>query len=294
MKKSNEFLCGDCSYPIKKNQKRCKNCWVELVWNYIPDNEIILWDEYIYENYSNFFRKDLNLGKRWWHRLLSVIFFLWFFFCLFYLCKNIIFEWWYRPVYEVQSTLAERIPSEVKLISEFTNLWERIDTQPYWVNLFFFWFYWDGKYQGLIKDKSYSDNVSNTTYCSTQLYNQINEVIRRTGISKFYIKEINNYLEPISTKTTLKYIKDNNVQCIWIDRFDEENEFLNPWWVAQEIQNNYYFYAKTPSSNLLAMMNILTTIIVVVVILAVPFGILMLIYYKIILFVIFWSRNKRQ
>ncbi len=29
---TNEYLCWDCNYPIKKNQKTCKHCWAELVW----------------------------------------------------------------------------------------------------------------------------------------------------------------------------------------------------------------------------------------------------------------------
>ena len=96
---------------------------------------------------SNLFRKDLHLNKKWWHRLLSVIFFIWFIYCLFSVCKSAIFEWGIRPVHEAQSSLAERITSEVKSAKELSNPWEVLDTHPYWVNIFLFWFYWNGKYK---------------------------------------------------------------------------------------------------------------------------------------------------
>jgi hypothetical protein len=215
---------------------------------------------------SNFFRNDLNLGKKWWHRLLAVIFFGLFIYCLFSVSKSAIFEWGFRPVHEAQSSLAERITSEVKSAKELSNPWEVFYTRPYWVNIFLFWFYWDGKYQGLVKEiYNDEDKTLNGLFCSNQLYNQIDEVIKRTWISKFYIKEINNFLEAVSKKTATEYIKNNNVKCVLIDGFWDENKFLNPWWVAQEYQNNYYFYKKTWFANFLAIMEVVTWIITITV-----------------------------
>ena len=136
------------------------------------------------------------------------------------------------------------------------------------------------------------DDTLNGLFCSNQLHNQINEVIKRTGISKFYIREINNYLEPISMKIATEYIKNKNVKCVLVDGFWGENKFLNLWWPAQDYQNHYYFYKKTGSANLLNILGIVTWIITVAVWLAIPFGLLMLIYYKIILYVIYGSSKN--
>lgn len=245
---------------------------------------------------SNFFRKDLNLGRKWWHRLLAVIFFWLFVYCIFSATKSMIFEWGLRPVHRVQSKLEERITTEVKSAKELLKQWEVLYRgSPYGVNIFLFRFYWEGKYQGLVKEiYNNQDDTVNGLFCSNQLYAQINEVIKKTGISKFYVKEINNFLEPVSTKIATEYIKNNNVKCILIDGFWGENKFLNPWWVAQEYQNDYYFYKKTGFANFLTIMEVITWIITVIVLLAIPFSLLMLIYYKIILYVIYGKSKKKK
>lgn len=236
---------------------------------------------------SNFFRKDLNLGRRWLHRLMVVVFFAWFFYCLFSVCKSAIFEFWIRPIYKVETTFATRIPSEVKLVREFTNPWERIQRESYWVNLFLFWVYWEDKYGSLVEkaDDDFEDMILNKTYCSTELYNQINEVIKKTGTSKIYI-DGNSKL--VSIATASNYLKANNIQCFITDSFDGQIHFLSAY---KDFQENYYFYTKTSFSNFLTIVGIITWIITITIGLTIPFGIILLIYYKIILFIIYWKRK---
>jgi len=237
---------------------------------------------------SNFLRKDLILNKKWGHRLLVVVFFWLFIYCLFSLSKSFIFEWMIGPIYQIESSLEDRITSEVKSAKELSNYWEILDWWSDWI-MFIFWWIWDNKYK---KIDSYTTNLNlEEFFCSNQLYNQLNNVIKRSWISTFYIKEINNYLEPISMKTTIEYIKNNNVKCILIDGFWGENKFLNPWWAAQEYQK-HYFYKKSNISFFLNTLNILSWIIIITIGLAIPFSLLMFIYYKVILYVIYGSSKN--
>lgn len=243
---------------------------------------------------SNFLRKDLNLNQKWWHRLLSIIFYGLFIFCVFIVSKSAIFKD-IRPVHEVQSSLTERMTSEIKSARELSEPWEVFyNGSPYWVNMFLFRFYGKWKYQWLAKEVyNNQDSTLDGLFCSKNLDTQINDLIKKTWISKFYIKEINNYLKPVSTNISIEYIKNNNVKCILIDSFWDENKFLNPWWVAQEYQNNYDFYKRTSFSSLLNILEIVTGIITIAVILAIPFSILILIYYKVILYVIYGNKKRK-
>lgn len=243
---------------------------------------------------ANFFRKDLNLVKKWWHRLLVVIFFWLFIYCLFSISKSFIFENGIHPVHKIQSSLKKRITSEVKSVKELSKEWEVLYRgKPDWIMMFIFWFAWEWKYQRLVKE-IYKNQKTNEIFCSKKLYTQIDEVIKITWISQFYIKEINNFFEPIPIQTAIEYIKNNNIQCLLIGWFWGENKFLDPGWVAEMYQNDYYFYKKTGFSNFLTIFEIFTWIITIIIILTILFSILMLLYYKVILYVIYWSKKAKK
>lgn len=106
------------------------------------------------------------------------------------------------------------------------------------------------------------------------------------------MKEINNYLEPVSIQTTVEYIKDYNVKCILIDGFWGENKFLNPWRTVQEYQK-HYFYKRSNISFFLNTLNVLSWVIIITIGLTIAFSLLILIYYKVILYVIY-GKNKRK
>lgn len=77
---------------------------------------------------NNFFRKDLNLSGRWWHRLLLVIFvisFIWAFYAMY----NDLFHTNhpYIPQWKVVNSINERLTPAVKQIRELKMSNERVE-----------------------------------------------------------------------------------------------------------------------------------------------------------------------
>ncbi len=226
---------------------------------------------------NNFFRKDLSLSSRWWHRLLLVIFLVSFVWAL-YATYDDLFSTNhpYIPQWKVVNSVEERITPAVKQIRELKMSNERVGE----------------------RDRSYSlnsnedDSLYDDIYCSSDLENRIAEVQNKSGINTLYIRDVYGRNDvPIETYTN--YIKKNNINCLIPDaytRYDgngQENgkfRFLEPVGPDSLFYKDLVFYEKSDFLTTLYIIKMFLLIIAV-------FAIIIVLYYKVFLYIIFGSKK---
>ena len=227
---------------------------------------------------NNFFRKDLNLSSRWWHRLFLVIFFISFVWAL-YATYDDLFSTShpYIPQWKVVNSVDERITSAVKQIRELKMLNERVEER-------------DRSYALNSQDNSLYDDI----YCSNDLENRIADVQNKSGISTLFIRDVYDSND-VSIETFANYIKDNNINYLIPDAYTQydgngqENgklRFLEPIGPDSLFYKDLVFYEK---SNFLTALYALKMFLLVIVI----FAVIVVLYYKIFLYIIFGiNRDK--
>jgi hypothetical protein len=218
--------------------------------------------------WTNFFRKDLNLGGRWWHRLFLVFFFLCFAWALWMMSSDLFTENHpYIPQWKVVNSVDERITAEVKQIRDLKKFGEQVEE----------------------KDRSYAlnsgdDSLYDDFYCSTDLENRISEIQSKSGITNLYLNRKNTSME-----TFVNYVRDNDIKCLIPDAYtnvdDTKLRFLEPLTPNSIYGKDLVFYEK---SNLLTAFYVLKMFMLVIAIFA---GIAVA-YYKIILYIIFGKRKE--
>src|SRR3989338_8413038 len=78
--------------------------------------------------FTNFFRSDLGLKNRWWHRLFLVIFLVSFAWALYAMYDDLFStNHPYIPQWKVVGSVEERVTTEVKQIRDLKNIGERVE-----------------------------------------------------------------------------------------------------------------------------------------------------------------------
>ena len=229
---------------------------------------------------SNFFRKDLNLKNRWWHRLLSIVFIFSLF--MFVICGiSDIFRDRQVQQWKKAETLSERITSEINPVSSFIKVGEKIgkDDRTYVLNN---------------QPDAYYKSTLNNVYCSTELSNNIEKIKSERQIKSLFIRDLygtNNV--PLETFTN--YIKQNNIHCLIVDAYttyDSDGQaigklsFLEP---KKTYQDDWSFYEKSSDKTITHILEMLVTVF------AISFAIfigIIVIYYKIFLYIIFGCKKN--
>jgi hypothetical protein len=220
--------------------------------------------------WNNFFRKDLNLAGRWWHRLLLVVFFITFIWALYVMYGDLFStNHPHIPQWKVVGSVDERITTEVKQISDLKKTGERVEE----------------------KDRSYALNSSEDDplyedfYCSTDLENKISEIQSKSGITNLYLAR-----KDVSAETFANYIRTNNIKCLIPDAYTNSDgtklRFLEPLGPNPLYGEDLVFYEK---SSLLTAWYLLQMFLLVI---AVFVGIA-IIYYKVFLYVVFGKRREK-
>ena len=164
----------------------------------------------------NLFRKDLELDRKWWHRLAKVLF---IFSLLIFVWKHyLLFLEESQYHYKRIANLEDRLTDNVSKVEDLLKYWERFENSNW---------------------QSEKDFWSNSEiYCSNKLYEieNINYIIDRTWINnfnRFFYDDGTTSIEDFS-----KSIKNNHLKCIIKD--NAQIDFLNP----MEQFNDYWFYEK--------------------------------------------------
>ena len=222
---------------------------------------------------NNFFRKDLNLNNRWWHRLLLIIYFLsvaWVLYegagLLFFTPDNSYNP--YIPQWKEVGSVDERITVNVKQIHELKKMNERVEERGLSFRL-----------------NSGTNDLQDNLYCSNDLENRVGDIQNKSGVNTLYIRHIYDR-NSVPIETFIKYIKDNNTKCLIADAYTYSaavrQEFLEP--VRLSSYKNLVFYKKSTLFTLFFIVKQLLTYFAI-------FAGIVIVYYKIILYIIFGSKK---
>lgn len=226
---------------------------------------------------NNFFRKDLNLSGRWWHRLLLVIFAISFIWALYTMYDDLFATSHpYIPQWKVVNSVDERLTPAVKQIRDLKMPSERVEEL----------------------DRSYAlnsqddDSLYDDIYCSSDLENRIDEVQNNSGIRILYIRDKYGRND-VPIETFANYIKENNIKCLVPDAYthydinsqeDGKLRFLEPIGPDSAFYKDLVFYEK---SNFLTVIYALKMFLLVIAV----FAVAVVLYYKVFLYIIFGSKK---
>ncbi|PIR41700.1 MAG: hypothetical protein COV30_02340 [Candidatus Yanofskybacteria bacterium CG10_big_fil_rev_8_21_14_0_10_37_15] len=225
--------------------------------------------------WTNFFRKDLNLGNRWWHRLFLVIFFFSFAWSL-YMMSNDLFadNHPYVPQWKIVDSVDERLTSEVKQIRDLKKIGEKVEEK--------------GR-SYVLNPATDMSSLYDDFYCSTDIKNKISEIQGRSGIANLYLNR-----KSVSVETFTDYVRNNDIKCLIPDAYtsygtngkiDGKVSFLEPLGPNTLYGKDLVFYEK---SNLFTAFYVSKMFLLTVAV----FAGIAIAYYKIFLYVIFGKRKE--
>lgn len=298
--------CPFCANEIKKWAKKCQFC-EEFLGNWENSKDSIKSTKKWF--WYRFLRKDLNLNKKWWHRLLKVIFFL--------LIAGILVETLIIPAYKMISErenvykfvepLKNRFTTELVKLPDLLNKWEVVyDDRVYWFTLFGIIFgAFDWKFDWISDDAlSYFYNLytPDTYYCSTKLADNFYKLKKITWIKDVRAYEWSSDIVRWNIDSDInkiqKYINDNyikqytdvdNIYCIAAKKYPS---FDCLDFTRYDISDKYIFKEAPFFTRLSVITWIIWLLIWNALLICALSCVLMLIYYKFIIYIIYWNYKK--
>jgi hypothetical protein len=236
-------------------------------------------------NLKSFFREDLNLMNRWWHRLFFVIFIIAFISTVVAVISSMVNDN-QLPKYRKVGMLSDRMTNNVQLIGNLVKPNEKIAVYEH--NLY-------GSYLG---NNFYDGNggwlLNQQYYCAKNLPEKIEEVATKTGVSHY-----KGNTDLISASDFKNYLITTNAQCIEVlDLISPAVSPSNPFadLIPSDSQNRWGNVKQALSWGLEAddmavwQMSVLKTIFAVllpVLFTTIGFALLLVVYYKVFLFIVF-------
>ncbi|MDP3769875.1 MAG: hypothetical protein Q8R40_02985 [bacterium] len=214
--------------------------------------------------WNNFFRKDLNLKNRWWHRLLFVAFIVAFIVSVWLSVANT--QW---PKYAKVGMLSDRVDNQIHLIGSLVQPEERI-----------------GVYEGNVHGSDYSHNggwlLLQEYYCSKDISSKVEEISSKTGVNSY-----KGNLDLVSLSEFKNYLVQNNAICVQVLGLDNPQRYGNVKKVLSyglEADDMAVWQPSTIKSVFWAFQITLWVVL--------GFAVLVVVYYKIFLYIIFGSKKN--
>jgi hypothetical protein len=213
--------------------------------------------------FKNFFRKDLHLKSHWWHRLFLVVFVVCFIYSLYSVWNTPL------PKYGMVESLQNRMTTELKLLPELITSKEKIG--QYENNLYGDWY---EKNEGWVLRQP-------DVYCSRNIAQHIEGVSAKTGIALY---KGNGATELLSLADFKKYLTDQRANCVYATSIDDNTKVIGYAWF---IDNDLRVWRESSFASALYILkgSLLITI---------PFLLLVVLYYKVFLFIVFGNNKKNS
>jgi hypothetical protein len=215
--------------------------------------------------HQNFFRKDLNLWNRWWHRLLTVFFIGSFVVCILHVVLD---SPWQR--YSKTGMLSGRMDNQVRLISTLIRPDEKVATN-----------------EGGLSAGNYDRNggwiLKQQYYCSKDVASKVDEIAETTNVHIY-----KGNLDLITLDSFKRYLAQNNAICVQVLdlnnqwKYGDEQKALAYGFEADIMAIWQPSFIKSVSAAFRAVIGV-----------TLGFLVLMVIYYKIFLYIIF-GKVKRS
>ena len=223
---------------------------------------------------NNFFRSDLNLNDRWWHRLLFVVFIIIFVVSIIISITKMVDDV-QLPKYSKVGMLSDRMSDQVRLIGDLVKFNEKIAVYEH--NLY-------GSYNGgSLYDKNGGWLVQQEYYCSKDISKHLTDVVAKTGVNYF-----SNSINFVQFSEFDKYLSQNNANCISVNNYNplDNLETRKKLMWGLEADN----MAVWQVSIIKTVFSVLQQIFFIVL----GFLVVMSIYYKILLYVIFGAKKDNN
>lgn len=211
---------------------------------------------------KNFFRKDLNLEKKWWHRLLRVAWILSIIVILFF-CGLYIYEWYSEAEYNTHKvyvwTLHDRATDEIEDINDLLRPLEYADFTP----------------------NSYSNRYDLSSFLQIPYW--ITRCTKRWSASK--ISELNRELGDKLANGKGKFL------AYWkiAESIKWDCIFLVDWVFHYDWGNLYIYRVDKPNKFKVTMWWLLPRLWGSILFIVVYIWLSLLIYYKGVLYIIYWK-----
>ena len=208
-------------------------------------------------------RDDLNLRGHWWHRLFLVVFFISFAYSLLLVWNTPL------PKYRAIDTLRNRMTEELKLLPDLISSDEKL-----------------GSYENNLHSYLYYENEGwilrqPNIYCSKNIIPYIEALSEKIGVSLF---KGNGVDELISIESFKKYIGSQNSNCVYVTELANKSSVIAyPWFVDES-------FKVWKESTLASMIYILKESFLV----ALGFLLILIIYYKIFIYIFFGSKKHKE
>lgn len=219
----------------------------------------------------------------------------------------------HEKIYKFIEPLENRFTSELVNLPDLLNEWEIIFyDKVYWFPLFYTWFVWEGKYEGISKEQQerfikfywWLDEDLNAYYCSTELAKNFPKLKKLTGMTDVRAYEwaydsvrwdIDNDIDKIQRYINENYIKEytkvDSINCIAAKKYPDFECLDFTWWSLSDL---YIFQENILLTRLSVISNVLAIIIGNIILIWIIAGVLFLIYYKLIIYIIYWSYKKNS
>lgn len=226
--------------------------------------------------FKNFFRKDLHLMNRWWHRLFFVVFIITYILTVTFTISSMVDDY-QLPKYKKVDMLSDRMTNKVQLIGNLVESSEKIAVYEH--NLY-------GSYLG---DNFYDKNggwlLEQQYYCANNISDHIEEISQITGVRNY--KGNSELVSLDEFRLYLRRQADGCVERLKLNPVKSFADFSNP-------ANYTLVWGLGADSMAVWQISILKTVFAVllpILFTTIGFALLLVIYYKIFLFIVFGRKN---
>ena len=214
---------------------------------------------------KKFFRKDLKLDQKWWHRLVCVVWFLSLLVILFY-CGLYIHDWYYGVDYAPSKVyvwpLQDRTNNEIKDLHDLLNPWEYVDFTP-------------DSYSSRYDLSSLLDMPYWISWCSKWWY--------AGKISKLNDKLGNQIVKEGDANSKYKVYREI------ADSIEGDCIFLVDWVFHYDWGSLYIYAVDRPNKFKVTMWWLLPRLWESIILILVYVWLSLLIYYKGVLYIVYWK-----